>query len=91
LCRALYQPGAHHERRPTWSEATPDGRWRAYAYDELVARDKCSLDLFWLKDDSLLDAENLPEPDEIAAVIAEDLRSALEQVEEILGDLGGGA
>ena len=59
--------------------------------DELVGRDKCSLDLFRLKDESLLDAENLPEPDVIAAEIAEDLRSALEQIEEILGDLGEGA
>jgi type I restriction enzyme M protein len=85
---ARYQPGARHLRQPTWSEATPEGRWRAYAYDELVSRDKCSLDLFWLKDNSLLDAENLPGPDELAAEIAEDLRSALEQMEEILADLG---
>ncbi|MBN2872739.1 MAG: SAM-dependent DNA methyltransferase [Halothiobacillaceae bacterium] len=88
---ALYKTGALHERQATWSEATPDGRWRAYEYDELVNRDKCSLDLFWLKDDSLLDAENLPEPDVIAAEIAEDLRVALEQIEEILGDLGSAA
>ena len=84
---ALYKPGALHERAATWSETTPERRWRAYDYDELVNRDKCSLDLFWLKDESLLDAENLPEPGEIAAEIAEDLRSALEQIEEILGDL----
>lgn len=87
----LYMSGAPHERAPTWSAATPEGRWRAYDYEEIVNRDKCSLDLFWLKDDSLLDAENLPEPDEIAAEIAEDLRSALVQIEEILGDLEGRA
>jgi len=52
-----------------------------------LARDKISLDLFWLKDESLLDSDNLPEPDVIAAEIAEDLRSVLEQMEEILGDL----
>ncbi len=85
---ALYKTGALHERQPTWSEATQDGRWRAYDYDELVNRDKCSLDLFWLKDESLLDAENLPEPDVIAQEIAEDLRVALEQIEKILVDLG---
>jgi type I restriction enzyme M protein len=88
---ACYNPKNRHARKPTWSEKRPDGRWRAYAYDELVARDKCSLDLFWLKDDSLLDADNLPDPDEIAEEIAEDLRSALEQIEEILGDVGGEA
>jgi len=74
-------------RAATWSEEAPEGRWRAFDYDELVARDKCSLDLFWLKDDSLLDAESLPDPDVIAEEIAEDLRSALEQIEGILGDL----
>lgn len=74
-------------RASTWSEDTPDGRWRVYDYDDIAARDKCSLDLFWLKDDSLLDAENLPDPDVIAEEIAEDLRSALEQIEEILGDM----
>ncbi len=86
---SLYRPASRAGRVATWSEQNPGGRWRAYPYDELVARDKCSLDLFWLKDDSLLDAENLPDPDEIAAEIADDLRSALEQIEEILGDLGG--
>ena len=55
-----------------------------------MARDKCSLDLFWLRDESLLDADNLPDPAEIAEEIAEDLRSALWQIEQILSDLQGG-
>nr|MBP7683350.1 N-6 DNA methylase [Deltaproteobacteria bacterium] len=84
---ALYKPEALAKRKATWSDKAPEGRWRSYAYDELVSRDKCSLDLFWLKDDSLLDADNLPDPDVIAGEIAEDLRVALEQIEEILGDL----
>jgi len=87
---ALYRADALSARQPTYTEGTPDGRWRAYGYDELVARDKCSLDLFWLKDESLLDAESLPEPDVIAQEIADDLRAALGQLEEILGELGPG-
>jgi type I restriction enzyme M protein len=87
---ALYAPGGNRQKRKaTWSEANPDGRWRAYDHEEIVARDKCSLDLFWLRDESLLDADNLPAPDEIAAEIADDLRAALEQMEEILSDLDG--
>jgi type I restriction enzyme M protein len=82
--------GSRAGRQATWSEANPEGRWRAYDYAELVARDKCSLDLFWLRDESLLDAENLPAPEEIAAEIAEDLRGALEQIEEILADVVAG-
>jgi type I restriction enzyme M protein len=84
---SLYRPGAIDQRQPTWSEATPEGRWRCYDLDDLLARDKISLDLFWLKDDSLLDSDNLPDPDVIAAEIADDLRSALEQMEAILADL----
>lgn len=82
-----YNADDRQQRTPTWSEENPDGRWRAYDHEELIARDKCSLDVFWLKDASLLDAENLPDPDVIAEEIVEDLRSAVEQIEEILGDL----
>jgi type I restriction enzyme M protein len=82
-----YRPGDRHNRTPTWSEDNPDGRWRAYTYDELVHRDKASLDIFWLRDESLEDSANLPEPHILAAEIAEDLRAALAQIEDILGDL----
>ena len=87
---ACYNPKNHHDRKATWSEKKPDGRWRAYEYDELIARDKASLDIFWLKDESLEDSENLPEPGVIAADIVEDLEAALEQFREIATDLGPG-
>ena len=69
-------PGERHNRTATWSEKDPDGRWRAYSYDELVARDKLSLDIFWLRDESLEDSASLPDPHVLAGEIAEDLRSA---------------
>ena len=80
---SCYNPANRHARKPTWSEATPEGRWRPYGYDELAARDKASLDIFWLKDDALEDSANLPPPDEIASDIVEDLRAALEQFEQL--------
>jgi type I restriction enzyme M protein len=76
-----------HERTATWSESDPQGRWRPYAYDELTQRDKVSLDIFWLKDDSLADSANLEDPEVIAAEIIEDLRAALEEFELIQADL----
>jgi type I restriction enzyme M protein len=82
-----YNPENRHQRTATWSEQNTDGRWRSYSYEELVARDKCNLDVFWLKDESLEDSENLPDPDVIAAEIVEDLRAALEQFAEIQADL----
>ena len=84
----LYHVGNRHQRQATWSPENPDGRWRAYSYDELVARDKTSLDIFWLKDESLADSDNLPPPAVIAQEIVEDLQAALEQFKLIAADLG---
>ena len=67
----------------------PDGRWRAYGYDDLVARDKASLDIFWLRDESLDDAASLEDPDVIAAEIIEDLQTALDEMALIYSDLAG--
>ena len=85
---ALYQESNRQQRQATWSPENPGGRWRAYSYDELVARDKTSLDIFWLKDDSLADSDNLPAPGVIALEIVEDLQAALVQFKLIAGDLG---
>jgi type I restriction enzyme M protein len=85
----VFKPGAVHERKATWSEKKAEGRWRSYGIDELLARDKVSFDIFWLKDESLEDSANLPPPEVIAAEIAEDLRAALEQFEAIQADLNG--
>jgi type I restriction enzyme M protein len=84
----LYNPASRHQRNATWSADNPEGRWRAYEYDELIARDKASLDIVWLKDDSLADSDNLPPPDVIAQEIVEDLEAALEQFRLIAGDIG---
>jgi len=83
----LYNPENRHSRKATWSERKPEGRWRAYDYKDLVSRDKASLDIFWLKDESLSDTDNLPPPDVIAQEIVDDLAAALEQFREIANDL----
>lgn len=83
-----FRPGKRHNRRATWSEKKPEGRWRGFDYEELVKRDKLNLDIFWLKDKSLEDAEDLPEPDVLAQEIADDLQTALDQFTAIAGELG---
>jgi type I restriction enzyme M protein len=85
---ACFHPENRHERQPTWSPETPEGRWRSYSYDELVARDKASLDIFWLRDTSLEDSASLPEPDVLATEIVQDLQVALAQFAAIADDLG---
>ena len=62
-------------------------RFHRFTYEELVQRDKANLDIFWLRDESMEDSDNLPEPDQLADEIIEDLRAALEQLEEIATDL----
>jgi type I restriction enzyme M protein len=84
---ACYNPENRHERSTTWSEDNPDGRWRAWDYDDLIARDKANLDVFWLRDESLDDAASLEEPDVIAAEIIEDLQTALDEIALIYADL----
>lgn len=76
----------HAENRHQRNESE---RFRAFSYEELLKRDKLSLDLFWLRDESLEGTDNLPPPAEIAASIVEDLQNALEQFMAIADDLGG--
>lgn len=66
-----------------------DSRWRTYSYEQIINRDKASLDIFWLKGESLPDTDNLPPPDVIALEIVEDLEAALAQFREILTVLNG--
>lgn len=73
-----YNPQNRHVRKESWDpETSPEGRWRKYTYEELISRDKTSLDIFWLKDKSLTDLDNLPEPEILASEIIENLEAAL--------------
>lgn len=65
------------------SQRIESERFRKFTYDEIIARDKTNLDITWLKDESLDDLENLPEPEVLAASIIENIKSALESFEEI--------
>lgn len=80
---SCYNPQNRYERKETWSENNPDGRWRKFRLEEILARDKTSLDIFWIKDKSLADLDNLPEPDVLADEIIENLQSALESFQEL--------
>jgi len=75
-----YNPQNRYDRKET-------ERFKAFTYDELMQRDKANLDIFWLRDESLEDTENLPPPDVLARDIVENLESALEQFNSIHQDL----
>jgi type I restriction enzyme M protein len=75
-----YNPENRHQRQES-------ERFKDFTYDEIMQRDKVSLDIFWLKDESLEDTENLPAPDVLAQEIVENLESALLQFESIVESL----
>ncbi len=81
-----YNPGNRNLRTETWNqESNPEGRWRKFSYDEVISRDKTSLDITWIKDKSLADLDNLPDPDVLANDIIENLESCLESFRELMG------
>lgn len=83
-----YNPENINQRKETWNQENPEGRWRKFTYDEIAKRDKTSLDIFWLKDESLGDLDNLPEPDEVAAEIIDNVEDALEAFRGVIKELG---
>lgn len=84
-----YNPSNRHDRKETWSEDNPEGRWRKFTYEEIIERDKTNLDIFWLKDKSLADLDNLPDPDILANDIIENIESALESFKEVMASING--
>ncbi|MBI9105226.1 MAG: N-6 DNA methylase [Spirochaetales bacterium] len=92
----LFEGGAGEEVRKqlmktteTWSEQNPEGRWRRFSYEEILARDKTNLDIFWLKDKSLTDLDNLPDPDILANEIIENIESGLNAFRDIMETING--
>lgn len=71
----------------TWNDKNLFGRFRKYTYNELIARDKVNFDVIWLKDDSFVDLESLPEPEMIAQEIIDSLESTLNSFREIVKSL----
>jgi type I restriction enzyme M protein len=77
---AAYRPDKRGEREES-------ERFRRFGYDELLARDKVSLDITWLRDESLEDVDNLPAPEVIAQEIVDDLEAALAEFSAIAAGL----
>jgi type I restriction enzyme M protein len=86
---SCYNPENRHVRTETWSEDNPNGRWRKFSYGEIVSRDKTNLDIFWVKDESLADLDNLPDPDILANEIIENVEAGLESFREIVETING--
>ena len=77
---AAYRPAVRDEREES-------ERFKRFTYEELLQRDKVSLDITWLRDESLEDVDNLPPPEVIAQEIVEDLEAALAEFSAIAASL----
>ena len=77
----VYNSKNRHERTETEC-------FRAFSYEELTQREHANLDIFWLKEDSLEDAADLPKPNILAEEITQNLQTALEQFQNIQTELG---
>jgi type I restriction enzyme M protein len=77
---ACYNPENRHERKET-------ERFKYYKYKDLIARDKASLDIFWLKDESLDNLDDLPPPDVLQQEIIEHLEAALSAFRDVANGL----
>ena len=86
---SCYNPSNRNNRKETWSEENQEGRWRKFTYDDIITRDKTNLDIFWLKDESLADLDNLPDPDILANEIIENMEAGLESFREVMETLNG--
>ena len=82
-----YNPKNRYKRTETYSEKNPEGRFRRFTVEEILERDKTSIDIFWIKDKLLSDLDNLPSPDELATDIIENLQSALNSFSELQAQL----
>jgi type I restriction enzyme M protein len=85
----LYNPENRNKRKETWSEENPEGRWKKFTYSEIIERDKTNLDIFWIKDKSLTDLDNLPDPDILANEIIENIEAGLNSFKEIMETING--
>ena len=83
-----YNPKNRNKRKELFNaETNPEGRWRKFTYEEIIVRDKTSLDITWLKDKSLADLDNLPDPDVLAEEIIENLEAGLASFQQIVNSL----
>lgn len=80
-----YKPDDRSKRR----ESKNIERWKSFTYEELIARDKTNLDIFWLRDESLEDTDNLPPPEILAQEIVEQLEAALTEFRSVEEALAG--
>ena len=82
-----YAGGDLSARHETWSVDNPNGRWRRYTYEEILARDKTSLDITWMKSSTGTDDYTLAELLEQIKTKSANIAKAVAALEELIGEV----
>ena len=82
-----YKGGNLEERTPTYSEENPNGRWRKYTIDEIMARDKTSLDITWMRGAATGEDYTLSELLEQIKEKSANISQAVAALEELIGEV----
>ena len=82
-----YKDGDLSARTETYSEDNPNGRWRKFTCEEILARDKTSLDITWMKSDSGTEDYTLAELLEQIKEKSTNIAKAVAALEELIGEV----
>jgi type I restriction enzyme M protein len=76
---SCYHAKNRDQCKAAWSIQNPFGRWKKINYAEIMTRDKCNLDLVWLKDNARIDPDSLPHPTKIVENLVDELSKTLKK------------
>ena len=85
---ACYHAEDINARQETWSEETPNGRWRKYPVADVLSRDKTNLDISWIKEEGeSADDYTLAELFSIIEDKSKSISNAVESLKKLIGDI----
>lgn len=82
-----YADGDLSKRKETYSEENPNGRWRKFTIEDILARDKTSLDITWMKADSGTDDYTLAELLDMIKEKSNNIAKAVAELEALIGEV----
>lgn len=82
-----YADGDLSKRKETYSEENPNGRWRKFTIEDILARDKTSLDITWMKVDSGTEDYTLAELLDMIKEKSNNIAKAVAELETLIGEV----
>lgn len=82
-----YADGDLSKRKETYSEENPNGRWRKFTIEDILARDKTSLDITWMKTDAGTDDYTLAELLDMIKEKSSNIAKAVAELEQLIGEV----